>query len=178
MNYEIIYNGETGQTYSVMPIGDGLSLADWSTLRQAMTEEGSPNEGQYAATVDTTVSEAWALFESESQPTDWSSVVVEFDITDEVTAAAVAALNDVSTAEVETAVESATFATVQFAAVQLAADALDETTLSKRLLNKTTLTSTGTGTATLVLYDDDGTTVLKTWLVTDDGTIQTQGAAT
>ena len=140
MNYEIIYNGETGKTYSVMPIADTLSLADWSTLRVAMTEESSPNAGQYAGTVDTTVSEAWALFESASQPSDWSGVLFEFDLTDEVVAADVSVLN-------------------------------------KRQVNKVTLASTGTGAATQIVYDDDGTTPLTTQLVTDDGTTQTQGAA-
>ena len=32
MNYEIKFNGETGKTYSVMPIADSLSLADWDAV--------------------------------------------------------------------------------------------------------------------------------------------------
>ena len=177
MNYEIKFNGETGKTYSVMPIADSLSLADWLTLRVAMTEEASPNEGQYAGTVDTDVATRWALFESATQPTDWSSIICEFDLTDEVTSVNVSALNDLSQAEAEAAVEAATFSTSQFAAVALAAAALDATPVGKRLVNKVTLTSTGTGAATQVIYDDDGVTALKTQLVTDDGTTQTQGAA-
>ena len=177
MTFTIVYDGATGQTLRLMPVSASADLDDWATASVSMSEESSPNNGLYTGDVDTDVSLRWALFGSATQPADWSTVQYEFDLTDEVISTNVTALNDLSSADVETAVEAATFSTSQFAAVQLADDALDETTLNKRLLNKTTLTSTGTGTATLVLYDDDGTTVLKTWLVTDDGTIQTQGAA-
>ncbi len=44
------------------------SLANWSTLRVALTQAATPNKGRYTATVDETVDTTWLIFSGASQP--------------------------------------------------------------------------------------------------------------
>lgn len=63
-------NSLPGTTVSAFPVAS--SLADWSTLRVAMTESGSPNTGRWTANLAVG---SWAIFETTTQPANFGLAV-------------------------------------------------------------------------------------------------------
>ena len=64
----------SGLSESLFPIN--RSLADWGTYSQLFVGSSSPNAGRYAATIDETISDKWALFTGTSQPANWNSGII------------------------------------------------------------------------------------------------------
>jgi hypothetical protein len=68
----------TGLTLYAYP--DGVSLANWSTSRVAITEQAAPNLGRYAGTLDDSIATLWRLFIGASQPSGWDDAVEVFQL--------------------------------------------------------------------------------------------------
>jgi hypothetical protein len=71
-------NSLPGTTVSAFPLAS--SLADWSTLRVAMTESGSPNTGRWTANLAVG---SWAIFETATQPANFGLSVGTLIVEDE-----------------------------------------------------------------------------------------------
>ncbi len=62
----------TGSTLYAFPVGQ--SLANWTTLRVALTEAAAPNLYRYSGTLSTTYPQ-WVVFSGASQPSGWDQAV-------------------------------------------------------------------------------------------------------
>lgn len=81
-NHTVRWIAETGKT-TLNWFPSTRSLADWSSYKIAATERDAPNLGMYDAILDSTEATKWVLFDSSTQPSNWSDAISIENLIDE-----------------------------------------------------------------------------------------------